>query len=102
VVTSIAFQLDRPRHLTQGDEQIRYALDTKEFIGELTKQGLELSVRERAEWVDILNQHKAKIAQSLAKAKKAQQMIDDMLSAALGLTPAECRQLNVERSSPTD
>ena len=79
-----------------------YTLDNKEFIAELAKQGLELSVRDRAEWVDILNEHKAKIAQSLLKAEKAQQAIDDLINAGLGLTPAECSQILAEKPSTAE
>ena len=79
-----------------------YILDNKEFIAELAKQGLELSVRDRAEWIDILKQHKTKIAQSLIEAEKAQKTIDNLINNGLGLTPAECQQILAEKSSSAE
>lgn len=66
-----------------------YNLTSQEFVDELSRQGLSLSVRRRAEWVDIFAQHKALVAKALSTAAASACAIDDLLFDAFSLTATE-------------
>jgi hypothetical protein len=62
-----------------------YDLSGPEFVRELTLQGLNLSVRDKAEWNEIHGKNQAKIAEHLRDAAEAEEAIDRLLLDAYGL-----------------
>lgn len=62
-----------------------YALSNAEFISELSHQGLTLSVQEKAEWAEILELNKAKVAGSIVELESSNSAIDKILFDAFGL-----------------
>lgn len=70
-----------------------YELSTAEFIEELGRQGLIMSVRDKAEWAELLEEEKAKVAKSLADRAAADNAIDDIMFDAYGLDQGERDQL---------
>ncbi len=66
-----------------------YSLTSQQFVDELTRQGLSLSIKKRAEWVDIFAQHKAQVGKMLTNAAASERAIDDLLFDAFSLTVAD-------------
>jgi hypothetical protein len=66
-----------------------HSLTPQMFVEELTRQGLNLPVKSRAEWADIFAQHKAQIGKVLAESAASERAIDDLLFDAFSLTEAE-------------
>ena len=68
-------------------------MSTPDFIAELASQGLNLSVGAKAEWSEILDENKAKIAEHLRDAAAAEEAIDRLLLDAYGLDRADQEQI---------
>lgn len=66
-----------------------HELSPAEFLDEIGRRGVDVSVKERLQWVDIFARHKARVAKALASAKSADTKIDDTLATAFGLSRAE-------------
>lgn len=66
-----------------------HELSPANFLTEISKRGVNVSVKERPQWMDILASHKARIAKFLASSKAANDEIDDKLATAFGLSQAE-------------
>ena len=66
-----------------------YELTGPEFIKELTRQGLEISVREKSQWVDLLDEHKSLVSPSIAEQAAASDAIDRLLFDAYSLAADE-------------
>lgn len=66
-----------------------YDLTPPQFVDELARQGLNLSVKDRAEWVDLFARHKAQIGKVLIESVNSERAIDDLLFDAFALTRAE-------------
>jgi len=70
-----------------------YELSNAEFIEELGRLGLRISVREKAEWAALVEEYRAKVADSVAERASAESAIDDIVFSAYGLGQAERDQL---------
>ena len=66
-----------------------YELATPQFVRELERQGIEVSVREKAQWADLLDEHKSFVTQSLSDLAAATDAIDSLMFDAYGVDPAE-------------
>jgi hypothetical protein len=66
-----------------------YDLSNGRFLEELERQGLDLSVRRRAEWVDILQDTKAQIAGARAQLVEGREAVEARLCEAYGFDPAD-------------
>jgi len=66
-----------------------YNLSYPEFIKELAKQKIKLSLSEEAEWEDYFNQEKAKAQHLQAEIKKTDKEIDQMVYDLYGLSGEE-------------
>ena len=64
-------------------------LSTPAFMAELAKQGLTLSVREKAEWAELFESSKARASQHVAAHSAAKEEIDHVLCQAFGLDAAD-------------
>lgn len=63
-----------------------FELSGPDFVSELKKIGLSLSVTDRAEWVDILEKKRAAIKIHLASSSQAEALINETIIGAFGLT----------------
>lgn len=78
-----------------GDKKLGRKLDAwqnltaKQFVDELARQGLPLSITQRGEWIDIFDQHKALIGKTLTECADSERAIDDLLFDAFSLNEAE-------------
>ncbi|HZJ13214.1 MAG TPA: hypothetical protein VFD26_11325, partial [Methyloceanibacter sp.] len=70
-----------------------YDLSGTEFVQELTRQGLNLSVRDKAEWGEIREENKAKITEHLRDAAAAEEAIDRLLLDAYGLDRSDREEI---------
>jgi len=66
-----------------------YLLSSADFVSELERQGLSLTVRDKAEWVEILEESKAKIGDSVNAVSTADAEINSLIFDAYGLDAAE-------------
>ncbi len=69
------------------------ALSTPVFIGELIKEGLTLSLRDKAEWADLFESSKAQASQHVTASANASSEIDKLLFAAFELNEEEKKQI---------
>jgi hypothetical protein len=69
------------------------SLETPAFMGELLKQGLTPTLKEKGEWADLFESSKARAAQHVAACSAAKREIDQVLFSSFGLTPNEISQL---------
>jgi hypothetical protein len=79
-----------------------YLLDGAEFLKELASQGVKLSIKERAKWQDILDEHKAKVDRHLALAATNDKSIDDLLYDAFDLSLTERAEVNPPPAAKTE
>jgi len=70
-----------------------YELTNAEFILALSRQGLDMSVREKVEWIELFEEEKAKVASSLAVRAAADKAIDQIICNAYGLDKVERERL---------
>ena len=86
-------------HASGGADKLRrsleewYDLTRDEFLDELARQGLKLTVRNKAEWAEVFDEHRAKVAKSLAAFKAANQAIHESLCGAFRLSARELAQV---------
>lgn len=66
-----------------------HELNFKEFLNELKKQKISLSLAEQAEWMDYFNQHKVKAEELKAQIDQTDKEIDHMVYELYGLTEDE-------------
>ena len=66
---------------------------TAAFMAELVKQGLTLSVREKAEWADLFESSKARAGEHVLAYSAAKERIDHVLSQLFGLDAADEKTL---------
>ena len=88
---SITYQLHKLIRSSGGPVKLTKKLHTwflmsgSDFITELKKLGVSLSVAERAEWTDILEQKRAAIQTHLDSARQAEADINEAMNNALGI-----------------
>ena len=66
-----------------------YKLSYADFIKELTKQKIKLSLSEEAEWADYFDQEKSKALEIQAKIASTDKEIDQMVYELYGLSEEE-------------
>jgi hypothetical protein len=66
-----------------------YKLDFKEFISELNKNSVSLTISEEAEWMQYFNEQKQKAEELKAEIDKIDREIDQMVYELYGLTQEE-------------
>lgn len=71
-----------------------YELSNAEFIEQLSRQGIDLSIRDKIEWIKILDQNKIDAAQSVALVSTAEKVINDIVFDAFGLDQYEREHMN--------
>lgn len=66
-----------------------YHLEVPDFVREIERIGLNLTVKEKAEWADLFAQHKAQMGDALSKINGAEEAIEALLLADFDLSEAE-------------
>lgn len=66
-----------------------YELNHAEFIKELERRKIRVSIKQRAEWIEMLDEKKALIAHDILDVVKINDVIDALVFDAYALTPAE-------------
>ena len=66
-----------------------FALTRGDFVAEVQKRGVAMTLRGRAEWADLFDEQTASIAQSLATLATAERNMDNTLYTAFGLNADE-------------
>lgn len=66
-----------------------HTLTPQQFVNELLRQGMKLTIRDKAEWADIFSAHKAKVSVALADGVASERMIDELIFDGFSLTPEE-------------
>jgi hypothetical protein len=66
-----------------------FSLSRTDFVNEVQKRGVKMSIKQKAEWADLFDEQKALVAKNLAALAMAEQAIDDALVVAFGLDAAE-------------
>ncbi len=66
-----------------------YFLEPQDFVREIERVGLNLTVKAKAEWADLFAQHIAQIGGALSEIAEAEKAIETLLLAGFDLTDAE-------------
>lgn len=100
-ISAVSFIVHSAIRASGGPAKLRkqfdhwYLLSNAQFIIELDRQGLPLSIRDKTEWIEILEQNRAKIASSVEVLRTAEAELDNLLFDAYQLDADE-RALVVE------
>ncbi len=78
-----------------------YDISNTEFIQELRKAGLKLSIAEAAEWIDILEKSKAAVTDNLSAFKTGSDAIDCLLLDAFGLDQRDRERISDYGNAPS-
>ena len=66
-----------------------FSLSRTEFVEEVQKRGVKMSIKQKAEWANLFDEQKASVAKNLTALSTAEQAIDSALVAAFGLNAVE-------------